>query len=100
MYVMFLGMGHTLLCKTVESETIKHYITTAATQVQNYFKVHHTHDHLHPNPPLPWFYPICTRAYGATWIVQEILDCLKEIHQWENMKDHREPLTMDMIHYL
>ena len=34
MYVVYLGLGHTLLCKTVKSKTIKRYVTEAAGRVQ------------------------------------------------------------------
>ena len=95
MYVVFLGMGHTLLCKTVKSATIKRYVAAAAAQVQ---KNREVYARLHPEITLPWFCPI--RAHGATRMAPDITDMLKEVHRWENMKDRREPLTTDMIHYL
>jgi hypothetical protein len=40
------------------------------------------------------------RTHGDNKWAPEILACLKEAHHWENMKDRREPLPPDMIHYL
>ena len=93
MYVVFLGMGHTLLCKTIKSDTIKRYVRAAAAQVQ---KRREAYVRTHPQTPLSWFYPL--RAHGDIQWATPVQDCLKEIHRWENMKDRREPLTVDMIH--
>jgi hypothetical protein len=94
MYVVYLGLGHTLLCKTAKSSTIKRYLTEAASRIQQRRKAHLL---AHPRANLPWLSPI--RTHGDNKLAPEITDCLKEIHRWENMKDRREPLTTDMIHF-
>jgi hypothetical protein len=94
MYVVHLGMGHTLLCKTIKSGTIRKYVKQAASKLQARRQSYQRH---HPNTILPWFSPI--RAHGDTKIAPHIESCIKEIHRWESMQDRREPLTTDMIHW-
>jgi hypothetical protein len=94
MYVVYLGMGHTLLCKTVKCRTIKSYVTDAAATVQ---QRREAYARAHPSVMLSWFSPI--RSHGDTKLAPPITACLKEVQRWENMEDRREPLTTDMIHY-
>lgn len=94
MYVVYLGMGHTLLCKTIKSKTIKNYVNDAATAVQ---QRREAYARAHPSTTLPWLSPI--RTHGDNKIATPITKCLKEIARWENMEDRREPLTTEMIEY-
>jgi len=96
MYMVYLGLGHTLLCKTIKSGTIKKYIREAAKKIQ---KRRQLYQSIHPNNPTPlsWFSPI--RPHGDNKMAPEIDRCIKEIKRWEDMKDRREPVTSDMIHY-
>lgn len=95
MYVVYLGMGHTLLCKTIKSQTIKHYVTDAAAAVQ---RRREAYARAHPSIPLSWLSPI--RTHGNNRLAAPITHCLKEIARWESMEDRREPLTTDMIQFL
>jgi hypothetical protein len=95
MYVVFLGMGHTLLCKTIKADTIRRYVAAAAKQVQKRRQSSYTRTH--PNVSLPWISPI--RPHGDSQMATEITECLREIQRWENMKGRREPLTTDMIQF-
>jgi hypothetical protein len=94
MYVVYLGMGHTLLCKTIKSTTIKRYVTEAAARVQ---KRRQDYSRIHPKASLTWFSPI--RTHGDNKLAVQVAECLREVNRWENMKDRREPLTTDMIQY-
>jgi hypothetical protein len=94
MYIVYLGMGHTLLCKTVKARTVKNYVSEAAKAIQNRRQ---QYMHTHPGIILPWLSPI--RAHGETRLAPDISACYRELERWENMKDRREPLTIDMIYY-
>jgi len=94
MYIVFLGMGHTLLCKTIKADTIRRYIADAAKQIQTRRQAY---IRAHPDAHLPWLSLI--RAHGDSQMPSEITDCLREIQRWENVKDHREPLTTNMIQF-
>jgi hypothetical protein len=94
MYVVYLGMGHTLLCKTVKSRTIKSYVTDAAATVQ---RRREAYARAHPSTTLSWFCPI--RPHGDTKFAPPIAACLKEVQRWENMENRREPLTTDMVQF-
>ena len=94
MYVVYLGMGHTLLCKTIKAKTIHTYVSEAAKLIQ---RRRETYAKVHPQAGLTWFSPIC--AHGSAVLAPEITACLKEIERWESKIDRREPLTVDMIHY-
>jgi len=94
MYVVYLGMGHTLLFKTIKARTISNYLSDAAKLIQ---KRREAHVKAHPQAGLTWFCPI--RAHGATVLAPPIASSLKEVARWENMIDRREPLTVDMIHF-
>jgi len=94
MYVVYLGMGHTLLCRTIKAKTIRGYVGDAAKLIQ---KRREAYAQAHPQSGLTWFSPI--RPHGSLTMAPEITACLKEIERWENMKDRREPLTVDMIYY-
>ena len=94
MYVVHLGMGHTLLCKTIKEATIRRYLNEAGTRIlesrQNY-KMRF------PQAQLTWFHPL--RNHGESKMAPAITDCLDEIKRWENMPNRREPLTIDMIYH-
>jgi hypothetical protein len=94
MYVVYLGMGHTLLCKTVKSRTIKSYVTDAAIAIQ---RRREAYARAHPGISLSWFSPI--RSHGDNKLAPPIVACLKDVHRWESMENRREPLTTDMIHF-
>ena len=78
MYVVYLGMGYTLMCKTMKSGTIKCYITDAMAQVQ---KQCQTYLHNHPSATLSWISPI--QMHGDNKMAPEITKCLQEINHWE-----------------
>ena len=94
MYVVYLGMGNTLLCKTVKAKTIRNYLSEAAKTIQ---QRRQRYVQTHPGTVLPWLSPL--RAHGDTKLAPDIASCLREIERWENMKDRHEPLTTDMIYY-
>jgi hypothetical protein len=94
MYVAYLGMGHTLMFKTIKARTVRIYLSEAAKLIQ---KRREAHVMAHPQAGLTWFCP--TRTHGATTFAPPIASVLKEIERWENMIDRREPLTVDMIHF-
>jgi hypothetical protein len=94
MYVVYLGMGHMLLCKTIKAKTIHNYVLEAAKLVQKHCEAY---ARAQSQAGLTWFSP--THAHGSAIMVPEIMACLKEITHWESMMDRHEPLTVDMIHY-
>jgi hypothetical protein len=55
MYVVYLGMGHTLLCKTIKAKTIRGYVGEAAKLIQSRRKAY---ARMHPQSGLIWFSPI------------------------------------------
>jgi hypothetical protein len=94
MYVVHLGLGHTLLCKTIKSRTISIYVQRAADRVM---ERRQRYALAHPKANLAWLHP--TLPHGSTSRAPEITSCIAEVKRWENMKDRREPLTTDMIYY-
>jgi hypothetical protein len=50
MYVVYLGMGHTLLCKTIKAKTIRTYVSEAAKLIQ---RRHETYAKAHPQAGCP-----------------------------------------------
>jgi hypothetical protein len=94
MYVVHLGLGHTLQCKTIMSGTISRYINQAANRIMEFRQRHAL---AFPKSNLTWFHPC--RRHGSSKMAPEIQSCLAEIKRWENMKDRREPLTTDMIYF-
>ena len=95
MYVIFLGMGHLLLCKSIKSDTICHYISVIAEEIQHKCKAF---THQHPLHTLSWFYPL--HPHGSLNLAPKISACLNEIKWWEDMHDDwHKPLTVKMIHH-
>jgi hypothetical protein len=94
MYVVYLGLGHTLLCKTIKSGTISLYVRAASNRMMDRRQ---RYSQTFPKANLTWFHPC--RKHGSTTIAPEIQTCILEIKRWENMPDRREPLTTDMIQY-
>jgi hypothetical protein len=94
MYVAFLGLGYTLLFKTIKACTIRTYLSEAAKSIQKRREAYLSH---HPGTVLPWLNPL--RQHGDTRLAPLISACLKEVEHWENMEDRREPLTVDMVYY-
>jgi hypothetical protein len=94
MYVAYLGLGYTLLFKTIKARTIRNYLSEAAKAIQRRRETYLSH---HPGAVLPWLNPL--RPHGDTKLASLISACLKEVERWENMEDRREPLTVDMVHY-
>ena len=82
MYVVYLGMGHTLLFKTIKARTIRNYLSDAAKLIQKRRKAHVK---AHPQVGLTWFCPI--RAHRATIMAPLIASSLKEVERWENITD-------------
>jgi hypothetical protein len=74
MYVVHLGMGHTLLYHTIKEETIRQYLNEAGTRIlesrQNY-KMRF------PQAQLTWFHPL--RNHGESKMAPGITDCLNKI---------------------
>ena len=94
MYVIFLGMGHLLLCKSIKSDTIRCYLSVVAKEIQCQREAFARQ---HPERTLSWFYPL--RPHGSTTLAPEISVCLDKIKCWEDMQDRHEPLTVEMIHH-
>ena len=94
MYVVHLGMGHTLLAKSIKSETIRRYINEAGTSVLERRQIH---QRKFPQVQFTWFHPC--RNHGESKAAPTITACLDEIKRWENMPNRREPLTIDMIYH-
>jgi hypothetical protein len=94
MYSVHLGMGHSLLCKTIKEGTIRKYLNEAALRV---LETRQTYKLRHPQAQLSWYHPC--RNHGASRFAPAIQLCLDEIKRWEQMPNRREPLTVDMIYY-
>jgi hypothetical protein len=93
-YALDLAMGHTLLCKTIKSGTIKHYVKDAADRIMEARR--RTISGL-PNASLQWLDPRLDITTGKT--AKDISIIYDEVHRWETIPDRREPLTIDMITY-
>jgi hypothetical protein len=93
MYAVFLALGHTLLCKTVKSSTISHYLRCAATHVKEARRRMPNID----NNTIVWQDPRIDMATGK--IDDRISAVINEVKRWENMPNRREPLTIDMISF-
>jgi hypothetical protein len=94
MYALDLAMGHTLLCKTIKSGTIKNYLKAAADRIaeaRRRMLIGAATD------ALQWIDPRHDITVGET--AKCITVITDEVKRWENMPNRREPLTVDMIHY-
>ena len=94
MYVVHLGMGHTLLARSIKSATIRRYVAEAGTSVLD---CRQTHQMKFPQVQLTWFHPC--KHHGDSKMAPPIQVCLDEITRWENVPNRREPLTVDMIYH-
>jgi hypothetical protein len=94
MYMVYLGLGHTLLCKTIKSGTILLYVHAAGNRMMDRRQ---RYSQAFPKANLTWFHPC--QKHGGTTIAPEIQTCILEIKRWENMPDRHEPLTTDVIQY-
>lgn len=86
-------MGHTLLCKTIKSDTIKGYLKAAANYITAARKLLPNND---TSRPL-WLDPRLDMALGTT--AEDISNVTNEVKRWEMMPNRREPLTVDMIQH-
>lgn len=94
MYTAYLGLGHTLLCRTIKSGTIRNYQYQAARLVIEARRKAHQLENPLSRPT--WVDPRfdCTGKTDS-----RITDVLREIEHWERMPERREALTVDMIAY-
>ena len=81
-YTVHLATGHTLMCKTIASGTIKRYLNAAADVSR----------------PANMMNP-CLDILGKT--SGYINDIIKEIKRWESVPNRREPVIKgnDRVHY-
>jgi hypothetical protein len=94
MYTVHLGMGHTLLARSIKSATIRRYVLEAGGSILERRQAHQLQ---FPQVQLAWFHPC--RNHGEQRIAPQIQVCLDEITRWENIPNRREPLTIDMIYH-
>ena len=80
-YTIYLALGNNLVCRSIQSETISHYLSAIGE---------HFDDHDFVDPTL-------TKAGKRA---KNISNIIKEQSRWESIADRREPLTIDMIHAL
>ena len=80
-YTVHLATGHTLMCKTIASGTIKRYLNAAAELSR----------------PANMMNP-CLDIMGQT--SRYINDIIKELKRWESIPNRREPITKEMIEYI
>jgi hypothetical protein len=95
MYVVYPGLGHTLLCKTIKSGTISLYVCVTGNRIMDHRQ--ELYSQAFPNANLTWYH--ACQKHGSTTIAQEIRACILKIKRWENMPNRRKPLTTDMIQY-
>jgi hypothetical protein len=74
--VVYLGLGHTLLCKTIKSGTILLYVHVNGERIMDRRQ---GYSQTFPNANLTWFRP-CEK-HGGTTIAPEIQACILEIKQ-------------------
>ena len=80
-YTAYLAGGETLLCKTIQSNTIQRYLNAAA-ELSISAKM--------MNP--------CFDIMGNQSVC--INDILKEVRRWEKMPNRKEPVTKTMVDYI
>jgi len=91
-YVVHLGMGHTLQCKTIKSATIQKYLAQAGKRIHDERKRFVLNN---PDQVLHWINPLTDPATGK--YAADIINGITEIKRWEACPNRREPLTTDMI---
>jgi hypothetical protein len=94
MYMVHLGMGHTLLHFTIKEGTIQKYLNKAGKIIMARPQIYKTK---FPQAQLDWYHPL--HHYRESQMAPAIKICLNEIKQWENVSNRREPLTTDMIYF-
>jgi hypothetical protein len=94
MFVVHLGMGHSLLAKSIKSGTIRRYVAEAASIIVERRQIHQMK---FPQVQLAWFHPC--KHHGDNRNAPPIQLCIDEIKRWENLPNRREPLTVDMIYH-
>jgi hypothetical protein len=95
MFVVHLGMGHSLLlAKSIKSAMICKYVTEAASVI---FQRRQINQMKFPQVQLAWFHPC--KHHGENRMAPPIQLCIGEIKRWENLSNRREPLTVDMIYH-
>lgn len=92
LFAASLALGHTLLCCTIKSGTIEHYLRNVARHIIGQRRLLQS-----PMQPLPWIDPRIDLSTNKT--DSSISAIVKEVKRWENMPERREPLTVDMIAY-
>ena len=80
-YTVHLATGHTLMCKTIASGTIKIYLNVAAELSRPANMMN-----------------LCLDIIGKS--SRYINDIIKELKRWESMPNCREPVTKEMIEYI
>ena len=80
-YTVHLVGGHTLLCKTIASGTIKRYLSAAAELSR----------------PANMLNPCLDIMRNRSRYINDIL---KELKRWESVPNRREPVTKEMVEYI
>jgi len=94
MYTIDLAMGHTLLCMSIKSETIKIYIKVAADHISESRRRALTGL---PNESFQWIDPRLDITTGK--LSKRITSITDEVRRWEKIANRREPVTTRMITY-
>ena len=80
-FASFLLMGHTLLCKSINVDTVKKYLLA----IKDYFVDHNQ-----------WYPSIVKHDITAPVLTS----VYKEGQRWESMPNRQEPITMEIMRFL